>query len=143
MWLAKENKYARKSLRTRSETTAVERGKAAYLEIYANLQQGKTYFLITTKQGVQQHVDFRKHDVKLGHFVSGRFATIATHLHHWLSFIGKDKKLKELERIAYDHAGTFCNTLTLILKVSAGLSSHTGKWSAQLIPVRMRRILKW
>ncbi|MAI12564.1 MAG: integrase, partial [Rhodospirillaceae bacterium] len=26
MWLAKENKYARKSLRTRSETTAVERG---------------------------------------------------------------------------------------------------------------------
>ena len=54
MWLAKENKYARKSLRTRSETTAVERGKAAYLEIYANLQQGKTYFSITTKEGVQQ-----------------------------------------------------------------------------------------
>jgi hypothetical protein len=41
MWLAKENKYARKSLRTCSETTAVERGKAAYLEIYANLQQGR------------------------------------------------------------------------------------------------------
>ena len=37
IWLAKENKYARKSLRTRSEATAVERGKAAYLEIYANL----------------------------------------------------------------------------------------------------------
>ena len=54
MWLAKENKYARKSLRTRSETTAVERGKAAYLEIYANLQQGKTYFSITTKEGVQR-----------------------------------------------------------------------------------------
>ena len=35
MWLANENKYARKSLRTRSETTADERGKAAYLEIEA------------------------------------------------------------------------------------------------------------
>ena len=46
MWLPKENKYARKSLRTRSEATAVERGKAAYLEIYANLQQGKSYFSI-------------------------------------------------------------------------------------------------
>ena len=44
MWLPKENKYARKSLRTRSEATAIEKGKAAYLEIYANLQQGKTYF---------------------------------------------------------------------------------------------------
>ncbi len=98
MWLAKENKYARKSLRTRSETTAVERGKAAYLEIYANLQQGKTYFSITTKEGVQQYLDFRKRDVELGHIVSGRLATIATHLQHWLSFIGKDTKLKELER---------------------------------------------
>ena len=98
MWLSKENKYARKSLCTRSETTAVERGKAAYLEIYANLQQGKTYFSITTKEGVQQYVDFRKRDVELGHIVSGRLATIATHLQHWLSFIGKDTKLKELER---------------------------------------------
>ena len=43
MWLAKENKYARKSLCTLSETILVERGKAAYLEIYANHQQGKTY----------------------------------------------------------------------------------------------------
>ena len=42
MWLPKENKYARKSLRTRSEATAIEKGKATYLEIYANLQQGKT-----------------------------------------------------------------------------------------------------
>ena len=48
MWLPKENKYARKSLRTRSEATAIEKGKAAYLETYANLQQGKTYFSITT-----------------------------------------------------------------------------------------------
>ena len=35
-------KYSRKSLRTRSETTAVERGKAAYLEIYPNLLQAST-----------------------------------------------------------------------------------------------------
>ena len=44
MWLKGEGKYARKSLRTRSKATAVEKGKAAYLEIYANLQQGKTHF---------------------------------------------------------------------------------------------------
>ena len=38
MWLPKENKYARKSLRTRNENTAIEQVKAAYLEIYTNLQ---------------------------------------------------------------------------------------------------------
>ena len=59
MWLAKENKYARKSLRTRSETTAVERGKAAYLEIYANLQQGKTKIIT---QPLQQPRKFAAND---------------------------------------------------------------------------------
>ena len=54
LWLPKENKYARKSLRTRSESAAVELGKAAYLEIYGNLQQGKSYFSITTKEGVEK-----------------------------------------------------------------------------------------
>jgi hypothetical protein len=98
MWLPKENRYARKSLRTRSEATAIERGKAAYLEIYANLQQGKSYFSITTKEGVEKYLSFRKRDVELGHIVKGRHTTIATHLQHFLSFIGKDTKLKELER---------------------------------------------
>ena len=52
-WLPKENKYESKSLRTRNETTAIEKGKALYLKIYANLQQGKSYFSITTKEGVE------------------------------------------------------------------------------------------
>ena len=75
MWLPKENKYARKSLRTRSEATAIEKGKAAYLEIYANLQQGKTYFSITTKEGVEKYLSFRQRDVELGHIVKGRHIT--------------------------------------------------------------------
>ena len=33
LWLPKENKCARKSLRTRSEISSVEPGKAAYLDI--------------------------------------------------------------------------------------------------------------
>ena len=37
MWLPKENKYARKSLRTRSEATAIEKGKAAYLGVSETL----------------------------------------------------------------------------------------------------------
>ena len=80
MWLPKENKYARKSLRTRSEATAIEKGKAAYLEIYANLQQGKSYFSITTKEGVEKYLSFRQRDVELGHIAKGCLATIATHL---------------------------------------------------------------
>ncbi|MGB0683709.1 MAG: tyrosine-type recombinase/integrase [Magnetovibrionaceae bacterium] len=98
MWLNGEGKYARKSLRTRSKTTAIERGKDAYLEIYANIKQGKTYFSITTKEGVEKYLAHRKKDVELGHIVKGRFGTISIHLNHWLDFIGRDTKLKELDR---------------------------------------------
>ena len=99
MWLNNERKYARKSLRTRSKTTAIEKGKEVYLEIFANRKMGKTYFSLTTKEGVNHYLEHRKKDVESGLIVKGRHATIKTHLQHFLDFIGKDTKLKELERI--------------------------------------------
>jgi integrase len=98
MWLNGEGKYARKSLRTRSQATAEERGKEAYLEILSNLKAGKTYFSITTKEGVAKYIEERQKDVDTGIIVAGRLQTIKTHLQHWLDFIGKDTKLKELDR---------------------------------------------
>lgn len=98
MWLNDERKYARKSLRTRSQATAIERGKEAYLEIYANLKAGKTYFSITTKEGVEKYIKNRAKDLQAGLIVKGRLSTITTHLQHWLDFIKKDAKLKELQR---------------------------------------------
>ncbi len=56
------------------------------------------YFSITTRMGVDMYLEHRKKDVTNGFIVSGRYNTIATHLNHWLKFIGKDVKLKELER---------------------------------------------
>ena len=67
------------------------------MEIYANLQQGKTYFSITTKEGVTKYLEHRLRDVESGLIVVGRHTTIKTHLQHWLEFIGKDTKLKGLD----------------------------------------------
>jgi hypothetical protein len=60
---------------------------------------GKTYFSLNTKEGVNQYLEHRKKDVESGLIVKGRYTTIKTHLQHFLDFIGKDTKLKELERI--------------------------------------------
>ena len=49
--------------------------------------------------GVNNYLDHRKKDVESGLIVKGRHTTIKTHLQHFLDFIGKDTKLKELERI--------------------------------------------
>jgi integrase len=98
MWLAGEGKYARKSLQTRSRSTAIDKGKDFYLELLANQRAGKKYFSLTTKEGVAKYVASRERDVEAGLIVKGRLGTIKTHLEHWLEFIGRDAKLKELER---------------------------------------------
>ena len=98
MWLAKERKYARFSLKTRNKSTAVDKAKLHYHELMAQQLQGKSYFSITSKIGVEMYLKQRMTDVAAGLIVKGRYATIKTHLTHWLNFIGKDVKLKELER---------------------------------------------
>jgi integrase len=98
MWLAKEDKYARFSLRTRSQSTAEDKAKQHFHAIKASELQGKRYFSLTTKAGVEMYLQQRWKDVEAGLIVSGRYTTIKTHLAHWLDFIGRDTKLKELER---------------------------------------------
>jgi len=98
MWLSKEKKYARFSLRTRNRDTAIDKAKKYYHEIMAQQLAGKTYFSKTTKQGVEEYLKQRALDVEAELIVKGRYGTIKTHLEHWLDFIGRDTKLKELER---------------------------------------------
>lgn len=98
MWLQKEGKYARFSLKTRSESTAIVEAKSKYHTLKAQEIAGKTYFSKTTKQGVEEYLEKRKEDVVAKKIVPGRFVTIKTHLEHWLEFIERDKKLKELKR---------------------------------------------
>lgn len=98
MWLTKERKYARFSLKTKNKDTALEKAKKHYIELMAQQLSGKTYFSKTTKQGVEEYLKQREKDVETEQIVKGRYSTIKTHLEHWLDFIGRDKKLKELER---------------------------------------------
>ena len=97
MWLEREGKYARKSLRTRSQSTAVERAKRLYMGISAHQLSGKTYFSLTVKQGVAQYLAARATDVELGPITRDRYITIRSQLKHWQEFIGSETRLKELD----------------------------------------------
>ncbi|OYY68013.1 MAG: integrase [Sphingomonadales bacterium 28-55-16] len=99
LWLKAENKYARKSLGTTNRATALERGKVIYLELLANQQSGKKYFSLNAKEGVRLFLERRTRDIGFG-IRKGRHGTITTHLNHWLDFIGRDAKLKDLGRTA-------------------------------------------
>ena len=115
MWLERESKYVRKSLRTRSENTAIERAKQMYFEIFANQQQGETYFSLTVKEGVQQYLESRSSNVELGLIVRDRYVIIRSQLRHWLEFIGKDTKLKGLDSTDCENYFQYRNGITSYL----------------------------
>ena len=98
IWLEQEGKYARKSLRTRSQSTAVEQAKRLYMEISAAQLSGKTYFSLTVKQGITMYLSARERDVEQGLITRDRYITIRSQLTHWQEFIGRETRLKELDR---------------------------------------------
>lgn len=125
LWLAKEGKYARFSLKTRNKSTAIDKAKLHYHELMAQQLQGKSYFSITTRIGVDMYLKQRMNDVDAGVIVKGRYGTIKTHLAHWLNFIGKDVKLKELERTDcenYFHQRTKTKKTLRLAKVQLKMS---------------------
>ena len=109
MWLTKEKKYARLSLKTKNQDTAIEKAKQLYHELMAGQLAGRSYYSKTTKQGVEEYLQQRALDVNAGYIVKGRYNTVKIHLEHWLDYIGRDTKLKELEKTDcenYLHART-------------------------------------
>jgi hypothetical protein len=57
MWLPKESKYARFSLKTRSKSTAKDKAELHYHELKVLEKSGKTYFSQTTKMGVEMYLE--------------------------------------------------------------------------------------
>tara|TARA_B100001093_G_scaffold136336_1_gene128902 strand:+ start:2133 stop:2546 length:414 start_codon:yes stop_codon:yes gene_type:complete len=98
LWLDKEKKYVRRSLKTRNTHIAVELAREMYLEIYANLKQGKSFYSITCEQAAEKYLEARLKDYEVGQISYGRYATIKSHLKTWKKFIGKKKSLRELKR---------------------------------------------
>ena len=95
-WLSKERKYARISLKTTNLNTAKQKAKGQYHELKAKEYAGVTHFSKTAKDGVAMYLAKREKEININ-ITKGRFSTIKTHLEHWLNFIKRDTKLKELE----------------------------------------------
>jgi site-specific recombinase XerD len=105
-WLKGENKYARKSLRTKSRAMAIERGKSAHRRLLTDVEDGRLFFAIDIKEAINKYLDDKRDEVigdtieergTQGGITKGRFKTIETHLRHFLTYIGKDTKVSELK----------------------------------------------
>jgi len=99
IWLADEDKYFRQSLRTKNKEDAIEKGEELFWTIKLDKKNGKKIYSISIAKAVQKYIEYRKNDVGIdgdGGIVIGRWKTIITHLNHFLNYVKKDAKVKEL-----------------------------------------------
>lgn len=106
MYLPSEKKYVVRSLKTKNRAIAIEKGKDLFHDIRAEVRNGKKLFSMTTKDAVTAYLKYRETDVNNGTIVTGRHTTITTHLNHFLDFIKRDTRLRDLEADSVeDYAG--------------------------------------
>ena len=129
-WLEKERRYVRLSLKTKNIDVAIEKAKKHFVKIKSETDSGTTYYSKTAKDGVLMYLEYRKGHIEsrtTKSIVKGRYGTIRSHLDHWLDFIERDTKLKELDRDSCaDYAKTRENpsaTKTIALSTISGEQS--------------------
>ena len=85
-------------MQTRKRTEAVELGKEPYLELFADMKQGKSYYSITSEKAAEKYLATRKHDCEMGLIAASRYKMLKSDLKHWVAFVDKSTKVRDLKR---------------------------------------------
>ncbi len=100
MWITDEQKYLRKSLRTRDLESAIQRAEQLYLDTHANLAAGKKLFGLSLKELTDLYIAWREGDVGT-RITKGRLGTLKSQMKHILACKGERLKIGELERTSF------------------------------------------
>lgn len=98
MYITKEKKDYRKSLRTRDLPTALQRGRELALELQGKMFNGVKLFGLSLQELVDSYIQYRQRDVDAGIITAGRLITIKSGLNRFLEILGKDTKVSEIDR---------------------------------------------
>jgi len=99
IWLADEDKYFRQSLRTKDKGKAIADAEEMYEDIKYMKRKGKKIYSISIKKAVEMYIEDKRKYIGIkgaNGIVEGRHTTIITHMKHFLVYIHKDAKVKDL-----------------------------------------------
>ncbi len=101
MYFQDEQKYYRKSLRTRDLDSALEKARQLGADLIGMKRQGIKIFGMSLQQLVDEWVEYKRSEVALGimaGITAERLITIRSQLKHLLAYKGAATKCAELER---------------------------------------------
>jgi integrase len=107
LWVCDENRYFRKSLRTKDIELAKEKARKIYYQMMGQIEVGRRIFSISMGELVEKYMEHQQQRVDAGFIVQGRHTTIRTQLKHLLSFVGEGTKLDTIRNNKYRDYYTF------------------------------------
>ena len=128
LWLTTDNKYVRKSLRTKVKDYAITEGEKLYIQIRSDIEKGIKYYAITVKEAAEEYLKYQKTRIGDGDFniVEGRYNTIDTQIRTFLDYVRKDDKINVLNEstlVRYERNGEITNYVAY--RKAKGISDTT------------------
>ena len=98
-WISEEKQYVRKSLKTKDRHQAISLAEDLYIQISARVRNNEKIFGKIIGEAIQPFLAHKHSQIGAGDdytIVQGRYNTIETHLRHFVRYIGKKKKITDL-----------------------------------------------
>lgn len=98
MWISEEGKYVRRSLKTRDKEIAIDRAQAEFIRYKAKIQNGEKVFSLLASELREKYLEYVQTLVNTKQISDGRASNIRTYTKHWLSFVGKETRIHDVDR---------------------------------------------
>jgi integrase len=135
MHVPSEQKYVRKSLRTRDKEAAIKLARAEYISVSARIQNGEKIFSISAKELRDQYLVHIESLVKDNQISKGRAGNIKTYTKHYMDFVGSTTKIQNIKESQFQEYRSFRQkkipgiTMTVVINESITIKQMY-KWAA-------------
>lgn len=105
MWIEKEQKYVRKSLKTKDLEVAKQKAEQKVLETLGVIASGKKVFGITVEELINQFLEQKRKDAKNGYITQSRISVLRSYLKYFALFLRSNRMVGSLDsQSCYDYA---------------------------------------
>src|SRR5581483_288746 len=99
MYVQAEQRYVRKSLKTRDKEEAANRARREFIAYQAKIQNGEKLFSVTAEELRRLFLESQqKNRLDMGTIREGRFRNLKTHTKHYVDFVGRATKIQNIDR---------------------------------------------
>ncbi len=98
MYVQEEQRYIRKSLKTRDKEIADDRARNEFIQYQAKLKNGEKLFSITAKELREKYLAHIQEQVDGGQLSKGRQVNVKVHSKHFVEFVGAGSKIQNIDK---------------------------------------------